>query len=118
VKKLLLVLWLLPLLSFASKQDFIERYDPILDTLGPTKLLVMAIVSCESNFSSDAYNSKTFDYSWFQLNKVHIPEAESQGLDIVNSPDDNFNFGLSLLLKNGISPWRASFSCIGSYSPV
>ncbi len=48
------------------------------------------------------------DHGYFQINSQHIPEAKSMGLDIVNNEEDNANFAIHLMKKNGLSDWGYS----------
>jgi hypothetical protein len=71
------------------------------------------IVECESGWQADAYNPKTKDYGYFQINKRHIPQAEAMGLDVQNNPDHNLQFGIFLYQQHKTKPWRASRGCWG-----
>lgn len=67
------------------------------------------IVFCESGYNQSAINTKNFngssDFGLFQINSIHLAEAERLGLDIKNSADDNTTYAIILLKKYGTRPW-------------
>ena len=80
---------------------------------GVDKKTVMAIISCESSFRSNAVNKNrngTIDYSYWQINSIHRINANKIGLDIEN-PKDNLEFGFILLSREGTGPWKYSKKC-------
>lgn len=79
--------------------------------------LAQKIIWCESQNNPNARNvnkNGTIDYGLMQVNSVHIPAMEKLGLDIEN-PEDNLQYGLLLLSKNGLQPWKSSKSCWGQF---
>jgi transglycosylase-like protein with SLT domain len=58
--------------------------------------------------------SKTNDVGIFQLHKSWIPVAKKEGLDIVNSAEDNVQFAIELYNKDGGKPWTTDKYCHGS----
>lgn len=74
---------------------------------------IFALITCESNFEPSAVHvnkNGTKDFSIFQINSTHIPEARLHNLDITN-PIDNIKFGFVLLEQDGFTPWNASKTC-------
>lgn len=70
------------------------------------------IIKCESSYNSKAYNKKTKDIGYFQINEYwHRDRAMLEGLDIDN-PEDNLIYGLKLLSEaRGLKYWKASEHC-------
>lgn len=69
-----------------------------------------SVILCESKFRQFTLNgktlrSKTSDIGVMQINQVHWKEAESLGLDIWNSVDDNIKMGRIIFQKQGIKAW-------------
>ena len=73
---------------------------------------ISKIMFYESGYSTTAFNrntNKTTDHSLFQINSIHIPEAQKMGLDITD-PNDNALFAIHLIKSQGLTPWSASKS--------
>lgn len=73
--------------------------------------LLDRIFICESRWKFNAENRKTGDYGIAQINKLHIPIAFAQGLDVVNSYEDNIRYAVRLYDEQGTRPWNASRAC-------
>lgn len=69
------------------------------------------VISCESGWDINAYNHKTNDSGLTQINIVWEETAEELGLDYKNDFRDNIDMALEILKIQGISAWKASFSC-------
>lgn len=73
----------------------------------------LAVIKCESKFSPWASHlniNGTRDYSYFQVNSTHRKEALEYGLDITD-PQDNLEYGMMLLTREGLTPWKSSRPC-------
>ena len=83
--------------------------------MGVNPQIMLNISICERdpiNPDKINYNSNgTADYSLFQINTIHVQDALKQGLDVVNSREDNIIYAIKLYKKNGLSDWTASASC-------
>lgn len=68
------------------------------------------IIWAESKYNKNAKNinkNGSTDSGLFQINSQHKPLAEKMGLDITD-PDDNVEFAIYLIKKNGLRDWSAS----------
>ena len=71
--------------------------------------LVEKIVYCESRGRFDAINTNkngTTDKGLLQINSIH----NTRELDMFD-PEDNLDFGLKMMQKQGLKPWLASSKC-------
>jgi hypothetical protein len=71
------------------------------------------IIWCESRGDQSARNinlNNTIDIGLFQVNSIHIPEAQSMGLDLTTRTG-NLSFAVTLIKKDGLRDWSASKSC-------
>lgn len=89
-------------LSVKEKVEFIFHDSPIM----------IKKLHCESGYrqfdeKGNPLKSKTLDYGVAQINHSHLKEAESLGLDIKNSVDDNLKYARLLFDKYGSSQWYA-----------
>ena len=55
--------------------------------------------------------SPTQDVGVMQIHETWIPLAKKMGLDVVNSPTDNIQFGIWLANTHGLSQWTTYSSC-------
>ena len=73
--------------------------------------LVARIIFCESGGRIDATHTNTngsVDRGLLQINSIH----EVGDLDLLN-PEDNLDFGLKMMSKQGTEPWKYSKHCWG-----
>lgn len=76
--------------------------------------MVVKIAKCESSLKPNAV-SPTHDYGLLQVNrKVHNGSMQERGLSIYKW-EDSTAYGLELMQKEGVRPWRASAHCHGYY---
>lgn len=74
--------------------------------------LLREVARCESAWRLDAFNSVSKDGGTFQVNQIHLPEAEKLNLDVWGSWKDNIDFAVdNLYAKSGLQPWEASKTC-------
>lgn len=74
--------------------------------------MVVEIAKCESSLKPDAV-SPTHDYGLLQVNrKAHLSTMEKQGLNIYDW-QDSAEYGLQLMKKEGVRPWKYSAHCHG-----
>jgi hypothetical protein len=83
--------------------------------------LARKIIECESSTKYDAVHENkneegemwSRDWSYWQINDYwHLKEAKRQNYDIVNSWQDNLEYGFKLLAKDGaMKHWKASSYC-------
>jgi hypothetical protein len=93
--------------------------------VGPTGLpptipnVLVCIATNESGIQQFRPNgspkwSPTQDVGVMQIHYTWIPTAKKMGLDIVNSPQDNIEFGIWLANTHGLSQWTTYKGCKGS----
>ena len=71
------------------------------------------IIWCESSGKIGARHintNNTIDIGLFQVNSIHIPEAQSMGLDLTTRAG-NLAFAVTLIKKSGLRDWDASKRC-------
>lgn len=74
------------------------------------------IAYCESynaqfDYQGEPLTSGTCDVGAFQVNCIHFEHAESLGLDVRESLEDNVRFAVGLYRAEGTQPWTASEYC-------
>lgn len=81
--------------------------------------LAIAITHCEGSSYKRVGNNKNIkngehwstDVGWWQINDYyHEAQALKMGLNIYNDKD-NIIYGLWLMSKEGVNPWKASQYC-------
>jgi len=82
--------------------------------LAPANSTYPQVLSCIATYESGVNQftpsgaplwSPTKDVGIMQIHYTWLPTAENMGLDIVNNPKDNVEFGIWLYNKYGPSPW-------------
>lgn len=74
--------------------------------------MVIKIAKCESSLNPNAV-SHTNDHGLLQVNfAAHNGSMQEMGLNIY-SAEDSTEYGLRLMQKEGVRPWKASAHCHG-----
>ena len=79
------------------------------EAYGLDAILVSKIIECESRGLIDALNTNTngsHDRGLLQINTIH----DTGELDMLD-PEDNLDFGLQMMQKQGTRPWKSSKHC-------
>lgn len=82
--------------------------------LSPVNTPYPAVLDCIVKYESGGQQfrkdgtplwSPTHDVGVMQINQVHLKEAQHMGLDIVNNPKDNIEYGIWLYNTAGPNQW-------------
>ena len=87
--------------------------DKMSEQTGYSTSTLNRIIWCESSGKENAVhknNNGTTDLGIFQVNSIHIPEAQSMGLDLTTRAG-NLAFAVTLIKKNGLRDWEFSRHC-------
>lgn len=96
------------------ERNVIEKTIALSEEYGQSYIVALSIMNCESRLSfihnTTLNRNGTTDYGYWQINEIHRGEALNQGFDITD-PDQNLEYGMRLLQKQGVKPWNASKTC-------
>ncbi len=76
--------------------------------------LAIAITDCEGQaykrIGNNHNKNGTIDIGYFQVNSIHLQEAQGMGLNLYNDRE-NIIYGIWLMSIHGTRDWRASQRC-------
>ena len=110
---------LLPSHTILVESPLEVRTDPIEEVLMTVPMPLIRVAFCESSFRhfnssgevlTNENRNGSADYGLYQINSIHLPEAEKLGIDI-KSLEGNVEFALHLYNKRGLKDWSASRHC-------